>query len=416
MFAVVNTDIDDKASHANRYRSVRRYTLEICSRLETDDYIVQPTAEVSPPKWHLGHTTWFFEELILVRFLPEYIRFNEQYRLLFNSYYKAAGKHWLQGDRGMLSRPTVPEIQAYRHYVDKYILEFLGRGALQSDVERVLEIGLHHEQQHQELLYMDIKFILGANPLLPAYMDAPLPNSEVVADKWQSRQEGIYEIGHHEEGFAYDNEGPQHKTYIQPHHICENTVTNGDFLAFINDQVYAAPKYWLSLGWDWVEDNDIQCPFYWKKEGEHWYEFTLHGLQPLDLNAPVTHVSYFEADAFARWKGTRLPTEQELEIYLSKSDAKPLSERNNRFHPCNSSDLHSQVWCWTSSHYSPYPGYRPFKGMLEEYNGKFMCNQFVLKGGCIATPHGHYRHTYRNFFQPHQRWMFSGIRLAKDSE
>ena len=416
MFAVLKSNIDDELSHARRYRSVRRYTKEICSRLEADDYIVQPTDEVSPPKWHLGHTTWFFEELILVRFLPEYKRFNEQFCLLFNSYYKSAGKHWLQGDRGMLSRPTVPEIQAYRDYVDKHIIEFLGRGELHVNVERLLEIGLHHEQQHQELLYMDIKFILGANPLLPVYIDIPLPNSEEVRVNWQTLNEGIYQIGHQENSFAYDNESPKHKTYIQSHSVCETTVTNGDFLAFINDEVYSAPKYWLSLGWDWVIANDIQCPLYWKKEGEDWYEFTLHGLRPLDLNAPVTHVSYFEADAFARWKGARLPTEQELEIYLSESKVKSVSEKNNIFHPHISDTPHSQVWCWTSSHYSPYPGYRPFEGMLEEYNGKFMCNQFVLRGGSIATPAGHYRHTYRNFFQPHQRWMFSGIRLAKDSE
>lgn len=415
MLSFNHSAIDNREALAYRYRLVRGFTLEICSRLENDDYIVQPTAEVSPPKWHLGHTTWFFEELLLVRFLPKYKRFNEKYRLLFNSYYKSAGKHWQQGDRGIFSRPTVSEVHEYRHYVDNHVLEFLGAGGLDSDIERILEIGLQHEQQHQELLYMDIKFILGANPLHPAYSDEPLPRSKVVADKWQCFEEGIYHIGHGDEGFAYDNEAPKHKTYVQSYHVCESTVTNRDFLAFINEQVYAAPKYWLSLGWDWVEDNHIQCPLYWKKEGEHWYQFTLHGLQALDLNAPVTHVSYFEADAFARWKGARLPTEQELEIYLKANIANPSDERNYNFHPSISDASHGQVWCWTSSHYSPYPRYRSFKGMLEEYNSKFMCNQFVLKGGCIATPKSHYRHTYRNFFQPHQRWMFSGIRLARDS-
>lgn len=407
--------IEDRAALTYRYRSVRGYTLEICSCLENEDFIVQPTAEVSPPKWHLGHTTWFFEELLLVRFLPEYTRFNETYRLLFNSYYKSAGEHWLQGDRGILSRPTVSEIKEYRHYVDNYILEFLVAGELHSDIERILDLGLNHEQQHQELLYMDIKFILGANPLLPLYSDEPLPRSEAVADKWRCFEEDVYQIGHDQKGFAYDNEVPKHKTYIQSYLICEATVTNGDFLAFINDQAYAAPEHWLSLGWDWVEDNRIQCPLYWKKEGKHWYEFTLHGLQTLDLNAPVTHVSYFEADAFARWKGARLPTEQELEVYLNKSEAKLSDGIINNFHPSVSDDSHRQVWCWTSSHYSPYPRYQPFHGMLEEYNSKFMCNQFVLKGGCIVTPVSHYRHTYRNFFPPHQRWMFSGIRLAKDN-
>lgn len=414
MFLVESKVTNNREEFIARYKSVRSDTTEICSRLEKEDHVVQPSAEVSPPKWHLGHTTWFFEELILVRFLPDFTRFNDQYRLLFNSYYKSAGKHWLQGDRGNLSRPTVSEILAYRAYVDSKFIELLQNGSLHPDIDFLLVIGLHHEQQHQELLYMDIKFILGANPLQTAYIETPLPKAPEVADKWKSFDEGVYEVGHNGEGFAYDNEVPQHKTYIHPFAMCENTVTNGEYLQFINEKGYATPRYWLSQGWDWLTNDQIQHPLYWQLHDETWYEFTLHGLQPLDLHAPVTHISYFEADAFASWKGCRLPTEQELEIYLRENPEQPAENGVKGFHPLSASSNVGHVWCWTRSHYSPYPRYKPFEGMLEEYNGKFMCNQFVLKGGCIATPPDHYRHTYRNFYQPHQRWMFSGIRLTKD--
>lgn len=397
-----------------RYQTIRNYTTEICSRLEKEDHVVQPTTEVSPPKWHLGHTTWFFEELILVRFFQGFTRFNDQYRLLFNSYYKSAGTHWLQGDRGILSRPTVDDIMEYRAYVDKKMVEFLHMGNLHPDIDTILEIGLHHEQQHQELLYMDIKFILGANPISPAYIDKPLPKARVVVDNWKYFDEGVYEVGNHREGFAYDNEEPQHKTYIHPFTVSENTVTNGEYLQFINEDGYSTPRYWLSQGWDWLTNEQVQYPLYWEMVDDTWYEFTLHGKQLLDLYAPVTHISYFEADAFANWKGYRLPTEQELEIYLRKFPEHVVADAEHSVHPLSANSNVGQVWCWTRSHYSPYPNYKPFKGMLEEYNGKFMCNQFVLKGGCIATPPGHYRHTYRNFYQAHQRWMFSGIRLTKD--
>jgi len=397
-----------------KYISIRKRTNEICNKIEIEDQVVQPCSEVSPPKWHLGHTTWFFEELILVRFSKDFFRFNDRYRMLFNSYYKSSGKHWLQSERGYLSRPRVSEVLKYRRDVDEKIIEFLQNSDSNSEIDFLLELGLQHEQQHQELLYMDIKFIFGVNPLLPLYAETSLNKAQGVPDQWRDFKEGIYEIGHNGFGFAYDNEGPKHKTYIYPFRICENTVTNGDYLEFIEDNGYAKPQFWLSQGWDWVNDNRISGPLYWCKEGDTWYEYTLHGLQPLDHYAPVTHISYFEADAFANWTGLRLPTEEESETFLREISEEKLSFNACCLHPTRA-DIHvGQVWCWTKSHYSPYPGYRRFEGMLEEYNGKFMCNQFVLKGGCVVTPQEHYRHSYRNFYQPQQRWMFSGIRLAKD--
>jgi ergothioneine biosynthesis protein EgtB len=397
-----------------RYRDVRSYSMQICETLAVEDYVVQPTAEVSPPKWHLGHTTWFFEELLLHRNLPTYSRFNEQYPLLFNSYYKSAGKHWQQASRGQLSRPTVDEIIAYRAHVDDAMYELLADDGANETLNFLLELGLQHEQQHQELLYMDIKYIFAVNPLKPVYRDVPLPRARPITEQWCAIEEGLYIIGHNEQGFAYDNEMPQHKTYLQQFTVCDNTVTNEEYLEFIQDQGYLTARFWLSLGWDWVQDEQIRHPLYWQKYDDGWYEFSLHGQQPLDPNAPVTHISYFEADAYANWKGQRLPTEQELEVYLQHRQSDPSGVDDNLLQPIKADAAVGQVWCWTRSHYSPYPGYRPYQGMVEEYNGKFMCNQFVLRGACSVTPVGHYRHSYRNFYQPQQRWMFSGFRLAKD--
>lgn len=405
----------DTATLLACYQSVRKDSGDICQPLAIEDHAVQPCAEVSPPKWHLGHTTWFFEELILVRFMPEYRRYNEQYRLLFNSYYKSAGEHMLQGERGNLSRPAVTEVMAYRAHVDHYMALLLQSGIYEPEMEELLEIGLHHEQQHQELLYMDIKYILAVNTLPVIYSESALPKAAMPSNQqqWQDFEEGVYQLGHSGEGFAYDNESPRHKTYVYPFSIATNTVTNGEFLQFINDEGYGKPRYWLSMGWDWVTAEQIKRPLYWLQEDNTWYEFTLHGRQALDLNAPVTHISYFEADAFASWKGCRLPTEQEFEIFLQQGEFEQ-GLIMQRYHPNDIRENVGQVWCWTRSQYNAYPGFEPYKGLLEEYNGKFMCNQFVLKGGCVATPAGHYRHTYRNFYQAHQRWMFSGIRLSKD--
>ncbi|MCF6439431.1 ergothioneine biosynthesis protein EgtB [Pseudoalteromonas luteoviolacea] len=408
----------------DEYLRIRAHSTALCASLQVEDYAVQPIAEVSPPKWHLGHTTWFFEEVILVKYMTDYSRYHQGYRMLFNSYYKSAGEHWLQSQRGSLSRPTVDEIIHYRNYVDQQVVSFLCLADLDEAVLSLLEIGLHHEQQHQELLLMDIKYILGCNPLSPVYCEQLLDITKPKKAHWRAFDEGIYEVGAINRGFAYDNEKPRHKRYNYGFAISENTITNGEYLAFIQDNGYDRAEFWLSLGWEWVSDKKIAHPLYWQKIKNEWFEFTLHGLMPLDLNLPVTHISYFEADAFANWKGLRLPTEHELEVYLQASSAVAetagINKRNDNrasiYHPIASGVPFGQVWCWTKSHYSGYPGYKPYQGMLNEYNGKFMCNQFVLRGGCVATPSDHYRHSYRNFYQPHQRWMFSGIRLAKDIE
>jgi ergothioneine biosynthesis protein EgtB len=397
-----------------QFVKVRQKTTSICQYLETDDLAVQPCDDVSPPKWHLAHTTWFFEEMILRKFSQGYERFNPQYKVLFNSYYKSAGQHWLQGQRGHLSRPTVDEILTYRKFVDGKVLDFLDTYQDDLELDFLLEIGLHHEQQHQELLHMDIKYILGMNPLAPQYSTNPLPAAKPVIDRWMPFEEGVYEIGHNGEGFAFDNEGPRHKTYIHPFSMCENFVTNRDYLEFVQAGGYTTPQLWLSQGWDWVESHKVSSPLYWSKDNDQWKEFTLHGSQNLDPLGPVTHLSYFEADAFANWTGFRLPTEQESELFLQALPAKTGSEEDESIHPTKAASPTGQAWWWTRSHYSPYPGYRTFEGPLGEYNGKFMCNQFVLKGGCVATAKNHNRPSYRNFYQPHQRWMFSGLRLAKD--
>lgn len=415
MLATETLALNETTTLLDGYLSVRNTTTEICRPLTIEDQAVQPCAEVSPPKWHLGHTSWFFEELILVRFMPEYQRCNEQYRLLFNSYYKSAGEHMLQGERGNLSRPTVAEVMAYRAHVDHYMTLLLQSDIHEPEMEALLEIGLHHEQQHQELLYMDIKYILGVNPLQVVYNESVLPKAVAPSNEnpWKNVEEGVYQLGHSGGEFAYDNESPRHKSYIYPFAIARNTVTNGEYLQFINDQGYGKARYWLSMGWDWLTESQVKHPLYWVQEAGVWHEFTLHGRQALDLNAPVTHISYFEADAFARWQGGRLPTEQEFEIYLQQDESQQgLIKR--RYHPNDTRENVGQVWCWTRSQYMAYPGFKPYQGLLEEYNGKFMCNQFVLKGGCVATPAGHYRHSYRNFYQAHQQWMFSGIRLCKD--
>jgi ergothioneine biosynthesis protein EgtB len=406
----------NKASLIARFQHVRQQTLEICAPIENEDYVVQPSPEVSPPKWHLGHTSWFFEEVILKKFKENYVEFNQQYRVLFNSYYKSVGKHTIQAERGSLSRPTVKEVLRYRAHVESELINLLADSPLTEELAKLIETGLHHEQQHQELLYMDIKAILANNIIDTNYALMPLEHkpAKQLEENWTSYKEGLYEIGYKGKDFSYDNEGPSYQHYLYPFSINQNLVTNGEFLAFIEDKGYHQAQYWLSQGWDWIQQEQISYPLYWRKLDNKWYEYTLHGLVSLDFNRPLVHISYFEADAFANWQNLRLPTEQELEIYLSTSMANHKSTKDEIYHP-HSPHAAEQVWCWTRSQYLPYPRFKPFDGVLNEYNGKFMCNQFVLKGGCIVTPENHYRHSYRNFYLPHQRWMFSGIRLAKDN-
>lgn len=381
-----------------RFKQIRLATENICRPLEIEDYAVQPCVDVSPPKWHLAHTTWLFEEVILSRLDVHYKRFNEGYTFLFNSYYKAAGEHWVQSKRGHLSRPTVKEIFEYRHYVDNHIEELFAHYSFSHQDLEIFEVALNHEQQHQELLYMDIKYILGANPSMPPYKEGSAYDVKVLpADKNGSRyKEDLYLIGHSGHDFSYDNERPEHKEYVYSFSMDNSMVTNGEFLQFIEDGGYQNARLWPSMGYDWVKKEGISSPLYWFKEEDEWFEFSLSGKRLLDLQRPVSHVSYFEASAFSVWKNKRLPTESESEVFLRDKNEK------------------GPLWFWTSSQYEAYPGYRPYEGMIAEYNGKFMCNQFILRGGCFLTPKEHYRNTYRNFYLPHQRWMFSGIRLAKD--
>ncbi len=396
---------------ASAFQAVREKTVNICSGLAPEDYAVQPAPEVSPPKWHLGHTTWLFEELILSAFKADYKTFNSQYRTLFNSYYKAVGAHTIQSERGGLSRPTVNEIMLYRSHIDQEIQSLLAKTSLTDECLRLIEIAIHHEQQHQELLYMDIKYILASNAIPTVYSNTPLVKAAPAKAAWINYEEGIVEVGCDNDGFAYDNERPRHKHYLYPFALSQSLVTNSEFLAFMQDQGYQQAQYWLSQGWDWVTQHNIHQPLYWRQVNKEWYEYTLHGLIPLDLNKPLVHISYFEADAYAKWKGVRLPIEQELEVFLN---SQPVNKPHDFYHPNDAEASMGQVWCWTASQYAAYPRFKAFDGLLKEYNGKFMCNQFVLRGGCIATPQGHYRHSYRNFYLPEQRWMFSGIRLAKD--
>ncbi len=411
-------DIDDLLK---QFLTIRQKTVAICQPLEIEDFSIQPSAEVSPPKWHLGHTSWFFETLILSKFNKQLNPYSIQYNQLFNSYYKALGTHTKQAERGHLSRPTVRDLFEYRTYIDEQIVEIAAQNELSHDFFSLLQTAIHHEQQHQELLYMDIKAILSRSKIEARYSTGQLNPSPQPIIGWESFEEGLYEIGDKwlafsTTHFSYDNERPRHKHYQYPFSISQSLVTNGDFLAFIQDDAYSKAQYWLSQGWDWVQEQNIQCPIYWSNFEGTWYEYTLHGLLPLDLNRPLVHISYFEANAFANWKQLRLPTEQEFEIFLTRSKTQPKTVPNleTSLHPNDPNAAFGQVWCWTSSQYAAYPQYKAFDGLLNEYNGKFMCNQFVLRGGCIVIPDGHYRHSYRNFYPAHLRWMFSGIRLAKD--
>ena len=368
----------------------------ICSFLETEDYVVQPIVDVSPPKWHLGHTTWFFEEFVLKKYQKDYILFDKNSAYVFNSYYESVGDKVVRTDRGNLSRPIVAWVYKYRDYVTTALSDFFeGSKSLSDEILSVIEIGCHHEKQHQELLYTDIKYILGNNPLLPKYNDEfeenPIRNFK---QEWIKVSEGIYEIGHKGSSFCYDNELGLHKTYVNNFEISNKLVTNAEFIEFMEAGGYKDVLLWHAEAWDWVKNNKILAPSYWHKIKGEWHQYTLQGLKKLNYNAPLTHVSYYEAFAFAQWKGHRLPTEFEWEIAQKHFDW-------------------GSRWEWTESAYSPYPDYQKAEGALGEYNGKFMVNQMVLRGGSVATSKNHTRATYRNFFQPHLRWQFTGVRLAK---
>lgn len=404
------------------YDQVRAQTERLCDPLVTEDFVVSSMPDVSPTKWHLAHTSWFFETFVLTPHVAGYQPLNARYAYLFNSYYVQAGERHCRAQRGLVTRPTVQEVFSYRAWVDEAMRSLME--SLASDpahaVWSLIEIGLHHEQQHQELLITDIKHVFFTNPLRPAYRTEQTFPSPAASQGWQSVAEGMYEIGHAGEGFHFDNESPRHRTYLAGASIAHRLVTNDEYAAFVEDGGYTRAPLWLSAGFALVNDARWEAPLYWERLEGAWHEFTLHGMQPLDGNAPVTHVSHYEADAFARWAGMRLPTEPEWEVAAFEHPVEGRFVDAQRFHPSSDEGHAAQqffgdVWQWTSSAYLAYPGYRPEPGAIGEYNGKFMSDQWILRGASCATPRSHARHTYRNFFPSDVRWQFTGIRLARDS-
>jgi ergothioneine biosynthesis protein EgtB len=411
-----------EATLLSRYQQVRAFTEQLCEGLELEDFVVQSMDDVSPTKWHLAHTSWFFETFVLQPHAPAYRPLDATYQFLFNSYYQQAGERHCRAQRGYISRPTVREVFEYRTHVDAAMGELLAAAdeASLARMHDMIELGLNHEQQHQELLLTDIKHVFGVNPLRPVYRPAHHRHaSAAVPLQWHEFDGGVREIGHAGQGFAYDNEGPRHREYLEPFAIASRLATNGEYLEFMADGGYARPELWLSAGWDVVQKNQWSAPFYWEKHEGKWYLFTLSGMREVDEHEPVCHVSYFEADAYARWLGARLPTEAEWEVAAEGTPIDGNFVESGVYHTLPHSDtptlsLFGDVWQWTRSQYSPYPGFQPAAGAVGEYNGKFMCNQFVLRGGSCATSRSHIRATYRNFFAPEATWQFMGIRLAQD--
>ena len=407
----------------SRYTEVRQQTEALCAPLETDDYQVQSVIDTSPPKWHLAHVTWFFETFLLKPFLEGYRPLDARYERIFNSYYNAIGPFHPRAQRHTLSRPTVDEVYAYRKHVDAHMAELAAgcASAQRMTMERRLTLGLNHEQQHQELLLMDIKRNFFANPLFPAYSEARNSRSAGAPPvRWLDFEGGIREIGHGESSFCFDNEQPRHKVFLRDYRLASRPVTNGEYLEFVEGGGYTRPEVWLSDGWSTIQERAWTAPLYWTRIDDEWHEMTLSGMRPLDGATPVCHLSYYEADAYARWRSARLPTEPEWEAATSGESLSGNFVESRLYHPRpaqgrDDAQWFGDVWEWTSSSYSPYPGYRPVEGALGEYNGKFMANQYVLRGGCCATPLAHMRPTYRNFFYPHDRWPFTGLRLASDS-
>ncbi|TFW16500.1 ergothioneine biosynthesis protein EgtB [Massilia arenosa] len=397
------------------YDAVRRRTLELSAPLSAEDCCAQSMPDASPVKWHLAHTTWFFETFILERFEPGFRPFHPAFRVLFNSYYNGIGAKHPRPQRGLLTRPSLDEVLAYRAQVDERIARLMAERGADAQLTPLLELGLHHEQQHQELILTDVKHLLAQNPLFPAYATEPFAAAPPAAPlAWVPFEGGLVDIGHASPGFCFDNELPRHREYLQPYQLASRLVTNGEFLQFVEDGGYTTPALWLSEGWDAVSTQQWEHPFYWRRGDDGgWYEFTLHGLVPLDLERPATHLSLYEADAYAQWTGARLPTEAEWE-HAAASHA----IETGALHPAAASgaglaQLYGQCWQWTSSSYGPYPGFAPAPGAIGEYNGKFMLNQYVLRGSSCATPAGHARPSYRNFFPAHARWQFTGLRLAR---
>jgi len=376
-----------------KYKSVRSYTELLMKPLSVEDHLAQPCVDVSPPKWHLGHTTWFYEAMILERFVGDYQIFDKHFAFYFNSYYEALGDKLERDQRGHLTRPSLDKVYQYRQHVDQAMQQLL-QEEVSPEILNLLHLGLNHEQQHQELFLTDFKYILSSQPFHPVY-DAGFEEGKAEdSDEWLSPPEGIHEIGFEGEEFAYDNETSRHKVYLHPYNISKKLVTNGEWLEFINDGGYQNFEHWHSDGWAWVQEEKVVAPLYWEQINGKWHRFTLGGLTKVETDLPVAHISYYEAVAYANWKGQRLPTEAEWEAAADSFEW-------------------GQRWEWTNSAYLPYPNYKQYNGPAKEYNGKFMVNQMVLRGASVATSPGHSRKTYRNFFHAPLRWQFTGLRLAQ---
>ena len=410
-----------------RFREVRDFSARLCRSLQPEDYVVQSMPDVSPTKWHLAHTSWFFETFVVKVWVPRYRSEVPQYAYLFNSYYNAAGDMHRRDLRGLISRPTVAETYRFRESIDECVIKLIENAdeALLAEIEPVLTLGLHHEQQHQELLVTDIKHVFAQNPLYPVFETAETQTEtgRIAAQRFVEFDEATVLIGHEGDGFSYDNEGPRYRALVPAFSLSNRLITNGEYLAFMEAGGYTRPEFWLSLGWTTVNEQRWAAPLYWVQRNGAWWNFTLSGFRPVNESEPLTHVSYFEADAYANWDGARLPTEFEWERAAADLPIEGNFVDTQSFHPAplrgetadaSLAQMFGDVWEWTRSAYLPYPGYRAVPGALGEYNGKFMCNQMVLRGGSCATSRNHIRATYRNFFPPDKRWQFSGIRLARD--
>jgi len=414
---------------ADRYAAIRQQSLDLAAPLSAEDCQVQSMADASPTKWHLAHITWFFETFLLERFEPAFRPFEPSFRVLFNSYYKGIGAQYPRPQRGLITRPTLADVKRFRADVDERMQALIAARPGDAEVEALVSLGLQHEQQHQELMLTDIKHAFSFNPAAPAYARRwPISRVQPEPMRWFAHAGGLVEIGHDpvlDGDFCFDNETPRHRAFVEPFEIASRPVTYGEYLAFMDDAGYARPELWLSMGWDWVQSGARTAPLYWTRDGDRWLNHTLQGTVEIDPHTPVCHLSYFEADAFARWAGARLPTELEWE-HAARALRAPASGGNfadrGAFHPMPQTktigdepvQMFGDVWEWTASAYLPYPRFRPLPGLVGEYNGKFMCNQFVLRGGSCATPRGHVRASYRNFFPPDAQWQFSGLRLARD--
>ena len=421
-----------------RFEQVRATTESLAAPLSSEDAVLQLMPDASPVKWHLAHTSWFFETFILERFDPTFKPFDPSFRVLFNSYYNGVGDQHPRPERGLVSRPTLDQVLAYRHHVTACIAELLRRlETSEPEFAALMWLGCNHEEQHQELILTDLKHLLSRNPAKPPYQERwPLTPIQGRKPRWVGYQGGLISIGrnvdHDDAGFAFDNEGPRHQVFLAPFELASYPVTHGDFAAFIAANGYTRADLWLSTGWDWVQANRISTPLYWEMRGGAWHTFTLHGMAPIDAHTPICHINYFEADAFARWaatlahwKGARLPREAEWEHAAANVEIEGNFQESRAFHPLALRDekvslqpqqLFGDVWEWTQSAYLPYPRFRAAEGAVGEYNGKFMCSQFVLRGGSCVTPKQHIRASYRNFFPPEARWQFSGLRLARDTQ